>query len=265
MRVDMPGPGGASHRLLVFAPHPDDASLAAGGLMQQWENVTICHVTAGDGYWRAEEAYEGHWSPDGADYVALGRQRWREAQEAAGILHAQRFLLGFPDACLMEVLKSTQPFRSPFTRCDTVPYSFAVQPGVAYTAANLVALFRRAIQQTQPQLIVAPSILDENETHHATAMALREVWKTWPDHPPVWSYIVHAAHGFYPGLGLLWNRQINPSLGELPGPHVQVSLTRHEERIKYNAIDAHATQMAVLGPWLNAFVSQNEVFHPEQP
>ena len=263
MRVDMPGPGGAPHRLLVFAPHPDDASLAVGGLMQQWANVAICHVTAGDGYWRAEQAYEGHWFPDGSDYLALGRQRWREAQEAARILDARFFLLGFPDACLMEVLNSAVPYTSPFTRRNAVPYRCAVHPGVSYTGANLVALFRWAIQQTGPQLIVAPSVLDENETHRATALGLRELWKTWPNHPPVWSYVVHAAHGFYPGLGLLWDRRIDPGLGELPGPHLQVNLTLHEERIKYNAIDAHATQMAVLGPWLNAFVSQNEVFHPE--
>lgn len=247
-------PGLGNARLLVFAPHPDDAALATAGLMQRYDQVTICHVTAGDGYWRAAVAYEGRWFPSGADYLALGRQRWREAQASAQTVQATPILLGFPDACLMEVLRSAIPYTSPFTRVHGVPYTVALQPGLPYTGANLIAAFRQVITHVNPDLIAAPTVIDENETHKATAWALQQVQPA----VPVWSYLVHADHGLWPGLGLDWNRVMRSD--DLPKPHISIPLSRHQERVKYQAIGVHTTQMEVLGPWLNAFVAKNELY-----
>lgn len=228
--------------------------------MQRWSDVTICHVTAGDGYWRAELAYEHQWFPNGQDYLALGRQRWREARYAAHVVKAHPILLGFPDACALSVMQAKAPFTSPYTHVDHVPYADALHPDTPYTRDAMIAAFTAVIQSVRPDLILAPTHLDHNETHRATAEALREALPHVSP-VPVWSYLVHAY--LYPGWGLDWDRHLAPDPDSLPLPHRSVRLTRRHERIKYNAVGVHATQMAVLGPWLNAFVAQNEVFHPE--
>ena len=70
-------------RLLVVAPHPDDESLGAGGLMQQMlaadGRVHVLFMTNGDGYPEAVEMATGHREPTANDFRGFGELRRAEA------------------------------------------------------------------------------------------------------------------------------------------------------------------------------------------
>jgi len=94
-------------RLLVIAPHPDDETLGAGGLIQRvlsaHGTVRVVLVTAGDGYVEAVRYETGRLRPRAPVYVAYGERRLREARAAGRKLGGDRVrlgLLGFPDGGL---------------------------------------------------------------------------------------------------------------------------------------------------------------------
>src|SRR5262245_15384239 len=76
----------ARARVLVFAPHPDDETLAVGGLIYRLTKsgvpVRVVFVTNGDGYPHAVIDGLGKPHPTGSDYVAFGALRQREAVAA---------------------------------------------------------------------------------------------------------------------------------------------------------------------------------------
>src|SRR5262245_16962721 len=91
-------------RLLVVAPHPDDESLGAGGLMQQvlqsGGRVHVLFMTSGDGYPEAVALATGHRQPTAVDYRGFGELRRAEALvalEQYHILPLSVTFLGFPD------------------------------------------------------------------------------------------------------------------------------------------------------------------------
>jgi len=68
-------------RLLVVAPHPDDETLGAGGLIQRvvarGGEVRIVLVTAGDGYVEAVTHETGQLRPAASAYIGYGERRLR--------------------------------------------------------------------------------------------------------------------------------------------------------------------------------------------
>lgn len=68
-------------RLLVVAPHPDDETLGAGGLIEHVlaprGTVLVVFVTGGDGYVEALVHETGQLRPGPADYIACGDRRLR--------------------------------------------------------------------------------------------------------------------------------------------------------------------------------------------
>jgi len=66
-----PLPVVADTRLLIFAPHPDDEVIAAGGLIQQAREaggtVRVVYITSGDSYPASVRADQHVSRPRGAD------------------------------------------------------------------------------------------------------------------------------------------------------------------------------------------------------
>src|SRR5215471_1540498 len=64
-------------RLLVVAPHPDDETLGAGGLIQRVHatggSVKVVYLTDGDGYPEGVKVEDHVQSPTAADYRGYGR------------------------------------------------------------------------------------------------------------------------------------------------------------------------------------------------
>src|SRR4029079_8964064 len=84
-------------RAVVIAPHPDDETLAAGGLIQRilrtGGTVRVVVLTAGAGYLEAAAALTGHDPPSRADYRALGAARTTEIHEAMATLGVRDLVL----------------------------------------------------------------------------------------------------------------------------------------------------------------------------
>ncbi|MEO7432153.1 MAG: PIG-L family deacetylase [Dokdonella sp.] len=102
----------ANDRLMVFAPHPDDETLAAGELIQSARaagaTVRVVFATDGDNNPWPQRWLERRWTVGPADRQRWGARRRREAAQAMAELgidspEALQFL-GLPDQGLTEAL-----------------------------------------------------------------------------------------------------------------------------------------------------------------
>src|SRR5437016_2322622 len=79
-------PLAVSDRLLLFAPHPDDESLAAAGLLQRAASLgahaRLVFATNGDNNIWAQRYIERRWRIDQADRFRWGALRQQEAGAA---------------------------------------------------------------------------------------------------------------------------------------------------------------------------------------
>ena len=254
-------------RLLVLAPHPDDEALACAGLIQHCHalggQASILWATSGDGFRRDAREINHTWRPTAAEYLALGRTRMREANAAAAVLGvdpSRRHFLGFPDAALRAVMASTSPVTSPTTGQQAVPYRDALRPGAPYTQHALVALLAAVLVATRPTLVALPAHTDQNADHRALAQAARTALARAGVHPQVASYVVHTDTDLYPLLrSPIHPLTLNPEA--LPRPRLLLSLTPAMRTVKRRAIQAHASQMRAMGPWLLAFDAADEPLH----
>src|SRR5437867_5078114 len=166
----------AHPRVMVFAPHPDDETIAVGGLLhhlvRQHVPVKVVFVTSGDGYRRAlEEGLDVH-QPTDADYLALGERREQEARAATRRLGLRRrdvSFLGFPDNGLEALWRAhwsrTRPYTSPFTKEDSPPYPDTVNPDVDYDGQDLLSVLSRLLQDWKPSVVIIPHPYDHHPDH----------------------------------------------------------------------------------------------------
>jgi LmbE family N-acetylglucosaminyl deacetylase len=141
-------------RLLVLAPHPDDETLATGGLLQRAQaagaEVRVLFVTDGENNPWAQRATERRWRIAGADRERWGERRRGEALAALaclGISPWQTAFLGFPDQGIHGLL-------------------LAGDEDLAETLGGEIERFR-------PTLLVAPSLEDLHPDHSALAVFVR--------------------------------------------------------------------------------------------
>jgi N-acetyl-1-D-myo-inositol-2-amino-2-deoxy-alpha-D-glucopyranoside deacetylase len=238
---------------VVIAPHPDDGTLAAGGLIQQvlagGGTVRLIVLTAGDAYREAASAASGRPLPSADDYRALGRIRAGEEKECTRILGIRDLvLLDGPDGGL-EALWTTHwlsvtPYVSPWS--GRGPFSGEV----------LLGGLSAAVAAASPTLVVAPDPRDRHSDHAAAGRFAQAAIESLPEHPRVLTYMVHARAWPPPG-----DEQPPPPTWEHDGTNsVSLRLTPEQRRTKRRALDAHRSQWRVLGPLLGRFDRRNEVF-----
>jgi len=166
-------------RLLLFAPHPDDESLACSVVLQRairaGAEVRVVYATDGDDNPWPQRVLERKWRLNATDRRRWGRLRRTEALAALRVLgvngSATRFL-GLPDQKLTALLMcSSQSARAQF-------------------AAN--------IADWRPTDLLVPSISDTHPDHSALAVTLRLVLsESFSDllaagKMAAWSYVVHG-------------------------------------------------------------------------
>jgi LmbE family N-acetylglucosaminyl deacetylase len=130
--------------LLVLAPHPDDETLGAGGLIQRVRtlggNVQIVYLTDGDGFPEGVQVADHVETPSASDYRGYGRERRSEARAALRVLgvpaDAHTFL-SFPDSGLCQLMRTywserRRAYKSPYTRLDRPPKSEILVPDTEY-------------------------------------------------------------------------------------------------------------------------------------
>ncbi len=151
-------------RVLLFAPHPDDESIGAGGLLQHFAArgavVKIVYITDGENNHWAHRALLKRWRLGRSDRCAYADLRRREALDALAILGidpAVAEFLHLPDG------------------------------GVAVTE-SLVERFRCVVAEFDPTIIIGPSPDDLHSDHVAVARLIAAARGP----RGVFSYIVHG-------------------------------------------------------------------------
>jgi len=176
-------PDYAGRRLLVVAPHADDAELAAFGLYSRAREVVIVTLTQG-------EIEAGHYRRLGLDPVAAarlkGRLRCWDSQAIplwGGVAQDRCVQLGY--YCLQLPAMAAEPQR-PFGSRESGegdirgarrfnPLSLPGDGDGAPSWCNLVADLRALLEHFRPEVVVTPHPeLDPHADHQAATRALHE-------------------------------------------------------------------------------------------
>jgi LmbE family N-acetylglucosaminyl deacetylase len=217
---------GAADRVLVLAPHPDDETLAAGGLLQRavsaGARVRVVLVTDGENNPWAQRASERRLRIGAADRARFGACRRAEslaALECLGVPRECVHFLAFTDQGLTSLLVS-EPARA----CDAL-------------APHLL--------EWRPTLVAAPTAADLHPDHSALAVLTRLTLgrRTSDGGQREVAYLVH-----------------NPALRLAAAPAATLVLEHGERDCKRAAILCHASQMHLRGPWLRSFGGGREKF-----
>lgn len=271
-------------RVLVFSPHPDDETIAAGGLIQRVledeGKVWVVFVTNGDGYVDGVRLSARRSKVSTADFLSYGRTRHDEAVRAIALLGLQSeggLFLGFPDQGIDDLWQyywsRLKPYTSPYTRLSHPGCKACFSPGARYAGADLDGEIERIIRDIGPDWVVLPDPRDVHPDHAATGVfvldALRRLNRTAEvslADTQVLTYLVH--YGDYPE-STQWREHISRS-GILGSPlaskvlsnteWLRFTLSPEEVVTKQRALTAYQSQLLVLGNFLRQFIRPSELF-----
>jgi LmbE family N-acetylglucosaminyl deacetylase len=218
----------ASDRVMVLAPHPDDESLATGGLLLRSRAAgaarRVVFLTDGDNNPWAQRAAERRWRVTAADRVRWGERRRGEVLAAIAHLGLSARSVRFmrhPDQGLTEILMS----------------------GGSEVLDALALEFER----WRPTILAAPALDDRHPDHSALAVMVRIALGRMDPRvrpPRVIGYAVHARRDAEPG----------------PAAQIDLALEAHERERKRRAIECHATQLRLRRAELLAYAREREPF-----
>lgn len=216
-------------RLLVLAVHPEDETLAAGGLIQQalaaGAEIRVIFVTDGDNNPWPQRYLERRWRIDHTDRARWGQIRRQEALAALAILgvHPQNAsFLGLPDQGITALLTT-----------DDGP-----------VISRLIA----EITNWQPSVLVGPALQDHHPDHSALAVLVDLALGQLPHQetrPFLLTYLIHG--------------QENPSA--IP---YTANLSEQQIEHKRRAILCHATQTALSRRRFLRYAQAQEIYFSPQ-
>ncbi len=271
-------------RLMVFAPHPDDETLGAGGLIQRvlagGGKVQVVFVTNGDGYVDGVRVEAHRAKTHASDFVEYGERRHDEALRAVqgiGLSASDVVFLGFPDDGIDDLWAAhwsdDKPYVSPYTRFAHPPYKDSLSRRVEYAGTDLKEEITRTLRTFKPTWVVLPDPRDRHPDHCTTGVfvldalrALRQEPGDWFDRTQALTYLVHYPD--YPSSAA-WIREIEGAGvgGSLTAgrvltaaPWLTLQLTSAELATKQQAIAAYHTQVQVMKPFLTQFLRSFELF-----
>jgi LmbE family N-acetylglucosaminyl deacetylase len=261
-------------RVLVIAPHPDDETLAAGGLIQaalaNGAQVKVVLVTNGDGQFFGPMLVDKKIIPSAADYIDLAVRRQAESLAALmdlGLSPADVIFLGYPDRGIEPMWQANwdqnHPYKAPFTRVLNSPYHQNFRPAALYCGQNLLSDMETIMQDYRPDLIVFSNPADQHADHRAvgyfTLLSINTLQTIDPNYQPsLWAYLVH--YGNYPE-SVDGNQSVfTPPTDLTSKDWISLELTSAQEQNKSRAIQDYSTQNLLLGNFLPAFARSNEIF-----
>jgi len=268
----------AGARVVVFAPHPDDETIAGGGLLHRMiaahAAVQVVFVTNGDGYPDAVRQ-SLHRPPRQTDYLAYGRLRQREALAAArrlGIPRADVDFLGFPDGGIDALWQAhwtrARPYTSPYTDTDMPPYGDVVEPELEYDGQDLTGAILRILEAVRPTVVILPHPDDVHPDHAATARFVVEaVDRLQQRHVlshdlEMLAYLVHDPA--WPPTSA--ETVTLPPPARIHDTHwVALPLTAAEQAAKKAALHEYTSQLAFMPDLLGRFLRPNELFGRVDP
>ena len=193
-------------RILIIAPHPDDAEIAAFGLYAE-RNATIVTVTSGNA---GDFNYRASVSDPAEHYRLKGYLRAVDSVTVpwqGGIPPERCFNLGYFDARLQTMRQNpTTPVSEMYgPNQDVEPYRRAnigrllpVESRAA-TWKNLVDDLGQVLRKVRPDVIVMPHpALDNHSDHQYASVAAAEALEGWDGKATFLLYTNHASENRYP-------------------------------------------------------------------
>ena len=195
-----------SKTILVLAPHPDDAEIAAFGLYAH-RNATVVTVTAGNA---GAPTYEAVFDDPAEQYLFKGRIRLIDSITVpfqGGIPPERTFNMGYFDARLAEMYDKREA---------VVPEMYRPNADVnVYRKENVGKLLPKRpresrwehlvedvvtlLKKVKPAIVVAPHPqLDSHRDHQFTTVALSEALERWDKRVALLLYTNHADRNQYP-------------------------------------------------------------------
>ena len=213
-------------RLLVVVPHPDDESLAAGGLIsaavKAGAAVRVIYLTNGDNNPWPQRALERRWWVD-----AEGRARWGRRRQAEALAALE--ILGVPSEMV------------DFLNYPDQGITCLIMRGADAPAERIAAI----LETWRPTLLVTPCLADIHPDHSATAVFVRQAMALARTESDIlWiEYLVHA------------RRRPIPSCQDICLP-----LSQEQRAMKRAAISCHKTQLLLRPQRLLAHAESDEHF-----
>jgi LmbE family N-acetylglucosaminyl deacetylase len=215
-----------SDKVLVVAPHPDDESLGAGGLLQrifaQKVPVRILFATNGENNPWAQRYWERRWVVGRTERTRWGQRRREEALRAIGVLggtpDSAKFL-NLPDLGTTDLLMKGEP--------------------------ALSVLVTAEIREWQPTVALIPTMLDAHPDHSALSVAVSMTLDSAEGASiRTWEYLVHKPEA--------------PILQK----SMRLLLSAEEVERKRQAILCHETQVALSRRRFTSFAKVEEIYYP---
>jgi LmbE family N-acetylglucosaminyl deacetylase len=265
-------------RILILVPHPDDETIATGGVIQQAVAmglpIRVVFLTYGDNNETSFMVYRKRALVHGKDVQAMGLVRHDEGEAAARVLGLrpdQLTFLGYPDfRCLSiwaEHWGDAEPCESMFTRTNVVPYANALRPGTPYRADEVLADIEHVLRDFAatygaPTKVFVSHPADHNPDHLALYLFTRvALWNLSAEmQPELLPFLVHhpewpKPEGLNPGLGLEPPERLEKDAVWRINP-----LTPEQIQGKAAAIQQHKSQYRMSAAYLNSFIRANELF-----
>ncbi len=271
--------GGAEGSVLVFAPHSDDETLGAGGVISDTlaagGRVKVVLMTNGDGFSAAAEDQlrTGRLAPE--RFVELGYIRQDEtvaALRALGLDRKDVIFLGYPDRGLGPMWEQywdyATPYTSPYTGASRSPYRNSFEIQATYCGQGVVDNLKKIITAFGPTQIVVSHPSDAHPDHRATFALvtyaleqLRDEGYASGHRVPVYTYLVHCGgwpvpRGYHPTEPLDAPR----SLRGLTTQWYEYELHKASVEKKRQAVEAYKSQTSLLPLFLKSFVRSSELF-----
>src|SRR3569833_3514678 len=170
--------------LLIFAPHPDDETLGAGGLMYQATHsgcpVHVVIISNGDGFRIGVSRDFLKINVEPADFVKYGYLRQGESRTALAILGIkpeQISFLGYPDRGMMPKLTTnwsrSTPYQSHYTAAKNSPYSDSPTPKALYCGEQVLEDIEAQMETVKPTDIYITHPSDDRPDHAADSIFVR--------------------------------------------------------------------------------------------
>jgi LmbE family N-acetylglucosaminyl deacetylase len=263
----------AKTRLLVIAPHIDDETIAAAGVIQRTRAVggavKIVFLTNGDDNLLVAAVENRNTNPSPDEFITLGERRMQEGKIATGALginESDLVFLGFPDRGLQSMLGKNYiqaaPYASSSTKFNYSPYHGTFKPGQIYAGENVDADLQEIIDTFKPSMIVVPIASDTHPDHSAAFQYTTKAVTETGSKARVFTYLVH--YRIYPP-----EKKLNTNVFLYPPKKLftlegwySFDLTADEINKKLEAVNKYSQENpgSKFYDFLQSFVKRNEIF-----
>lgn len=277
--------------ILVVAPHPDDETLGAAGVMMQalkWgKKVGVVVLTNGDGYPLAASTVTGKQIEDlkEKDYIALAYARQKYVEDSLALINFPKdnlHFLGYPDGGLSDIYhnKTNQPYLNTLNQKSSTygPYqsdfhSRTFEKSAPYIKSSVESDLTQIIKDKQPKQIFVTSAVDGHSDHQAAFWFVRDAALVSGFKGQLHTYLIHSGteHGDWPFpytqdhtqpfQAHSRNGETIPDKLSWP-PQYRVPLTPEQAHKKLDMINQFDAEIITAAEYMRAFIKSEEIFWP---